>query len=238
MPRLTQQDNQPAGLRGFTLVELLVVVSILALLISILLPSLKRARESARYSLCACQLREIGHALELYAQTHRDCYPTAESHDDKSGAENWWENSAFLGILNLTPRPQERSIVTCPGDLEPNRCVDGSPKDCWASYGANTSAFGMRRGRSKRGRQKSQIQFPAQTLAFCDVLGDPFAPHTVGWQGCVNNNFSFPHIGRCTVVYVDTHMGWIRPADMPNNHPEYKEPFWGNVPVFDTPRGF
>ncbi len=218
---------------GFTLVELLVVVSLLGVLMAILLPGLKSAREDARSALCACQLREVGRALEIYAQTHEDRYPTAEAPRNKAGAANWWENPAFLGILKLTPKPQGRSLLTCPSDRDPGRCLDQSPKDCWASYGANASAFGMQRGGSKRGRQKSQMQFPAQALAFCDVLGARSAPHVVGWQRCIDKNFAFRHRERCTIVYVDTHMGWIREDDVPDDTDAWEDPFWGNVPCLD-----
>lgn len=51
---------------GFTLIELLVVVAIIALLISILLPSLNRARQQARLTTCGAQLKDIGNSLASY----------------------------------------------------------------------------------------------------------------------------------------------------------------------------
>ena len=61
--------------RAFTLIELLVVIAIISLLVSILLPSLSRAKELAREVVCASSLHRIGIAVLLYNQDHDSAFP-------------------------------------------------------------------------------------------------------------------------------------------------------------------
>ena len=63
--------------KGFTLVELLVVIGIIALLIAILLPALNRARESANAIKCASNLRSVGQGVALYASINKGALPAA-----------------------------------------------------------------------------------------------------------------------------------------------------------------
>ena len=63
---------------GFTLVELLVAVGIIALLIAILLPALSAARESANRIKCAGNLRQMGQFIYLFAKDHKDRIPQGQ----------------------------------------------------------------------------------------------------------------------------------------------------------------
>jgi prepilin-type N-terminal cleavage/methylation domain-containing protein len=82
--------------RGFTLVELLVVIGIIALLISILLPSLNKARQQANLIDCSSRLRQMGMAIQIYESENNDYVPmssflrTDPSTSDEEQYQ-WWE---------------------------------------------------------------------------------------------------------------------------------------------------
>ena len=85
---------------GFTLIELLVVVSIIALLVSILLPSLNKAREQAKKVVCQTQLQQLGMGVYYYSEENNDFTPKGYSVGGwqtrlRDYVDNWGEGSVF-----------------------------------------------------------------------------------------------------------------------------------------------
>lgn len=77
--------------RAFTLVELLVVIGIIALLISILLPALNKARESAARVSCLSNMRQCYMELRLYANAHGDQVPIGYSWNQRNRSNVTWD---------------------------------------------------------------------------------------------------------------------------------------------------
>src|SRR5882724_10221639 len=106
--------------RAFTLVELLVVIAIIAVLISLLLPALNKARATASSLSCLSNLRQIGLATEQYRNNNRNWFPAlersyhdswqffgAQTNDNLIGSQARWFNHLYKYTGNY-------SVFNCP----------------------------------------------------------------------------------------------------------------------------
>ena len=92
------------GSRGFTLIELLVVMVIIALLVGLLLPALGRAREEARKTQCRSNLRQIGLAVQMYANDNRTWTPACYGISGDDSPATWVYGGMRSRFSNGAPR--------------------------------------------------------------------------------------------------------------------------------------
>jgi prepilin-type N-terminal cleavage/methylation domain-containing protein/prepilin-type processing-associated H-X9-DG protein len=127
--------------RAFTLIELLVVVAIIGALVALLLPAIQAAREAARRTQCANNLRQVGIALINYCDVHRGQFPKT-SHDTEI-TKSW--------IYTLGPFVEEvDAIRICPSDQKgTDRLRQKLTSYVMNSYVSNSDLYGAILNRNK-----------------------------------------------------------------------------------------
>jgi prepilin-type N-terminal cleavage/methylation domain-containing protein len=131
---------KPLRARGFTLIELLVVLGILAVLASLLLPSLSRAKEHARRVQCISNLKQISLAVKTYALDHDWKVPwhvrTADGGTYGSSAAEAWKD--FSALSNDMDHPK---VLVCPSDRGTKLVAGTWPEFMGAAYRSNALSY-------------------------------------------------------------------------------------------------
>ena len=148
----------PRQRSGFTLIELLVVIAIIAILAAILFPVFARAREKARQTSCASNLKQLCLGFAMYAQDYDECMIPA-----------------YLGFTGeapdridytrlVQPYVMNEQILVCPSDSSPTN-YSSNYHTMPRSYGVN---YRVHRDMGNNPMPMAQIPLPAETVSIID----------------------------------------------------------------------
>ena len=172
----------PISRKGFTLIELLTVIAIIGILAGILIPAVNRVRVTARQSACASNMRQLGLAIQNYANDNRGRLPKTSA----DGASESW-------ALTLQEYVEgDRRVFTSPADPDADLKMDG---EFGFSYVANDYISVVERDRFGNviGEDRTDLwkmSQPSQTLLMATIregrgrdLGHDHTGNAEGWGG-------------------------------------------------------
>ncbi|NLW85816.1 MAG: type II secretion system protein [Planctomycetes bacterium] len=181
--------------QAFTLIELLVVVAIISLLVSILLPSLQKAKELANTTICKTNMKNIGAALSFYIDDYNGNIPDAD-------AESWGGNDVWKYVVQRHTEVDE-GVFWCP-----LRQLPANENTWYGSYLINSYSW-------NKGAAENNISLftsPSTKVAFLEAeLNSNFVLYTqnglIGMHP--SHNAGYVHDLRSNVLWLDFHVGEI-----------------------------
>ncbi|MEM6333986.1 MAG: prepilin-type N-terminal cleavage/methylation domain-containing protein [Planctomycetota bacterium] len=205
--------------RAFSLIELLVVISIIAILIGILLPMLAAARSTAITVHCSAQIRNLALGLNMHADDHRDRFPIAGGTLDFGQVDT---GSPPYTATNLGPWMEqvfdyigENQAILSGCEAYP---VD-TPYHYFMSSRAAFIAAGNQRAAVQRDRYQqasaavlggdNNIRFDNEAAGIYDADKDDYTQECLVFQGSYGSGGSAwepQHNGALNVIFVDGHI--------------------------------
>jgi prepilin-type N-terminal cleavage/methylation domain-containing protein/prepilin-type processing-associated H-X9-DG protein len=176
------RNQRPRPRRAFTLIEILVVVAIIALLVAVLLPSLSKAREQARITVCNTNLHDFGTSMHMYANNFPPYFPL-EPYIGSVGSSPISDDN--LLVLWYYRFARSAAIFTCPSTKHKLRLPDRIEKV--------PTGWGLRFDPYTQGQLRSDFAHLAQEDA--DGFGTSYEYAAVYYYGTRRTKVTWYHAG-------------------------------------------
>lgn len=207
------KSSPPARRAAFTLIELLTVIAIIAILASMLLPSLSRAREMARRTSCASNLHQLGLGALQYVQDYDERLPLAGVGNDGANTSGWVYYSVYgsgttdpvfdASKGSLYPYIKSKQVFVCPNDTNGQNFGNSYAINSCALI-SGTAASGLVGSKSDAAfEESSKWMLFSEEKYFKDTTDD-------GFQLININNFSDRHTDGSVIAFMDGHTKWMR----------------------------
>lgn len=220
---------------AFTLVELLVVIGIIAMLISILLPALNKARSAANKVACASNMRQIGHAFTLYQNAYKGVMPGTDPNHPNAVAYGYSYGPDFAGMLLYegyfgdyagVAGTGAARIFRCPDDDVQRRPAEPAHWYDARSYYANRGHWSWLNGWIYPYAQKTirvtQMKNPSDFIVLFERYDSSSVINFLGWCYYDYGNYSISkhdqkNIHSSNILFGDGHVAFVDGNELYNN---------------------